>query len=434
MEKVIKGDCLVELANIETGVAQIIICDPPYNIGKDYGNNKCKMSSKEYIKWCKIWINECVRILKDNGTMFIYGFSETLAEISANLPTNLNKKWIVWHYTNKTTPSLNFWQKSHESILVIYKESKVFNRDLVRVPYTDTYLKADGKQRANTIGRFSDGSKSTTYKVNPLGALPRDVIKIPSLAGGGKERVNHPTQKPLELCEVLIKSCKQEEGIVVIPFAGSGSECVVAKKHNLDFIAIELNTEYITLINDRLNQTSVVTSIQEPGFKFFSEYWKNCNSFKNFEKKPTQYEYYLQNDSSLEILEIVKMNSKVFGTICEKIVTEILLMSPRLSSQNDATYTFDNITYKFEIKCARFLKNTQDCIFQHIEPEYDFDYLLLCVVNFTRFDIFYLKKEKVLDLIAKNVIKKQGKQGYICRKKDIISHLVEIKDNLNEIF
>lgn len=60
-----------------------------------------------------------------------------------------------------------------------------------------------------------------------------------------KERVDHPTQKPLALCEKLIRSCKQaaSEGYVLIPFAGSGSECVAAKRLDLPFVGIELNPD-----------------------------------------------------------------------------------------------------------------------------------------------------------------------------------------------
>jgi site-specific DNA-methyltransferase (adenine-specific) len=431
MENIIHGDCLLELKKIESETAQIIICDPPYNIGKNFGNNKYKMNIKEYLEWCDVWIDECVRILKKDGTMFIYGFSETLAEISSNIQIDLNKKWLVWHYTNKTAPSLNFWQKSHESILVVWKEDKVFNKDLVRVPYTGSYLKADGKTRNPTIGRFSDGTKTTKYKVNPLGALPRDVIKIPSLAGGGKERVNHPTQKPLDLCETLINSCKQEYGIVLIPFGGSGSECVIAKKHNLDFTVIEMNMDYINIIKSRLVNT---IKIEKTTSKFDCESWKNTEAYKSFQRKPTQYDYYLENGSSSEILEIVKMNSKVFGTMCEKLLIEILGLSPRTSTQNDATYTFNETVYKFEIKVGRFLSETDDCMWQHIEDDHDFDFIILCLVNFTGFDVYFMTKQKVLDLISKNVIKKQGKQGFICKKNQIFKYLTKIENNIDEIF
>lgn len=258
-QQVICGDTLKVLPTLESESAQIVIADPPYNIGKDFGNASDRQPMNEYLEWCDTWIAECLRILKPNGTMFIYGFSEILALILARVPHNVNRRWIIWHYTNKNVASLQFWQRSHESILVLWKEDKVFHRDEVREPYTDGFLEgAAGKERANTKGRFSNGDKKTVYKAHPNGALPRDVIKIPALAGGAgmKERVDHPTQKPLALCDKLLRSCKQnpEDGYVLVPFAGSGSECVAAKNLGLPFIGIELNEEYVDLINTRLSQ------------------------------------------------------------------------------------------------------------------------------------------------------------------------------------
>ncbi|RIA93318.1 S-adenosyl-L-methionine-dependent methyltransferase [Glomus cerebriforme] len=141
----------------------------------------------------------------------------------------------------------------------------------IREPYTDNYLKLNGKERANTKGRF--GNKTTTYKVNGQGALPRDVITIPTLAGGAgmTERyfvckdcnknlyppsekknhenhslITHPTQKPIQLTEKLIFSrINGNKGRILIPFAGSGSECVVAEMNNIEYLGIEINPEYV---------------------------------------------------------------------------------------------------------------------------------------------------------------------------------------------
>ena len=121
--------------------------------------------------------------------------------------------------------------------------------------------------RKATKGRFSNGKKETVYKAHSGGALPRDVIKISALAGGAgrKERVNHPTQKPLELCEKLIKAARNvaagsagaadggTDTFLVIPFAGSGSECVAANKLKVNFIGYEINPEYVDLCYSRLN-------------------------------------------------------------------------------------------------------------------------------------------------------------------------------------
>ena len=97
------------------------------------------------------------------------------------------------------------------------------------------------------------------------------MIKVPALAGGAgkKERVDHPTQKPIALCDILIKACKRSNGgtLLVVPFAGSGSECVSAKKNNVDFIGFEINPEYIAISNQRLisSDNGVVIDYADPG-------------------------------------------------------------------------------------------------------------------------------------------------------------------------
>lgn len=283
--KIICKDVMNVFSELDKKSAQIIIADPPYNIGKDFGNNSTNMGMKKYLKWCKGWIDESLELLMDNGTMFIYGFSEILAHILTILPEKTNCRWVVWHYTNKNVASLHFWQRSHESILVIWKKDRVFNRDDVREPYTEGFLKnAAGKTRKATKGRFSSGKKETVYNAHQGGALPRDVIKISALAGGAGayERVrycekcevtlhgqewklcdekkhsiiNHDTQKPIALCEKLIKSCLQEDGYLFVPFAGTGSECVAAKKLGVPYIGIEMNPDYVKMINSRLERKS----------------------------------------------------------------------------------------------------------------------------------------------------------------------------------
>jgi site-specific DNA-methyltransferase (adenine-specific) len=260
-----EGDCLKLLPTLPDASAQIVIADPPYNIGKDFGNDSDKMTHDDYLKWCDAWITECLRILKPNGTMFVFGFSEGLAHILTRIPAHIQRRWLIWHYTNKNVASLNFWQRSHESILVLWKQEPVFHRDAVREPYSEQFLNGSaGKERPATKGRFSKGDKKTTYTAHPQGALPRDVLKIPALAGGAgaKERVDHPTQKPLTLCERLLKSCQQADGFVLVPFAGSGSECLAAKRLGLPYIGIELNPVYVKLMKERL--APVATETEEP--------------------------------------------------------------------------------------------------------------------------------------------------------------------------
>jgi site-specific DNA-methyltransferase (adenine-specific) len=278
-------DVLEGLGQIDSNTCNIVIADPPYNIGKNFGNNFDTMDADEYRKWCKQWIDECIRVTKPNGTIFIYGFSEKLAYLFVDI--KINKRWLVWHYTNKNVPTLKFWQRSHESIIACWKDKPLFNRDLIREPYTDTFLQnAAGKTRKNSVGRYSSGKKETIYAAHENGALPRDVIKISTLAGGnggevwakcsdcnvifntfiaknkhdGHKCIQHPTQKPLSLCKKLIKSCMtiQKRGLLLVPFLGSGSECVAARDIGVDYIGFDINSDYIEIAQTRLNSNTVV--------------------------------------------------------------------------------------------------------------------------------------------------------------------------------
>ena len=254
----------------------VIIADPPYNIGKDFGNNKDQMPLTDYVAWSQEWLGLCFDVLADDGLVYVYGFPETLAHVAVCFPVE-EQRWLAWHYTNKAVPALKFWQRSHESILCLWKPGQkrpALEIDQIRVPYTQNYLKCAGRKRAATASRFSGkNSKTTTYRAHANGALPRDVITVPALAGGAgaSERwflchdcgnqvfpsaelklhqshsvLKHPTQKPMELTrQLLLSRINGQEGSVLVPFAGSGSECVVAQSLNLNFLGIEINPQFV---------------------------------------------------------------------------------------------------------------------------------------------------------------------------------------------
>ena len=273
------GDCINVMQTFPDNIFKLVIADPPYNIGKDFGNNKDLMPIDEYVEWSKQWIKECLRILSNEGIMYVYGFSEILARVSVQYPLE-NQRWLIWHYRNRNTPNSKFWQRSHESLLCLWKGKRPsLLIDNIRVPYEKTTLKLSGKTRKNVKGRFNLKGKTTIYNMHENGALPRDVITIPCLAAGkgqveryflcktcdntlyspenlkehkGHVVLQHPTQKPLDLSKKLIKSIMQKDDKVLIPFAGSGSECFAAKMLGYNFIGIEINNEYVYFANEWL--------------------------------------------------------------------------------------------------------------------------------------------------------------------------------------
>jgi len=287
LNKIILGDAIKELRKLPDESCDVIIIDPPYNIGKDFGNNIDKRELGEYVEWSKNWVNESIRIMKPMGTIFIYGFSEILAYLSVEIP--INKRWLIWHYTNKNVASLNFWQRSHEAIICAWKDRPIFNRDEVREPYTEGFLNgAAGKVRKGTLGRFSKEGRETIYNAHEGGALPRDVIKVPALAGGAgmierwflcktcndvfepqelkkhlkHDVIKHPTQKPLELSRKLIKSAMpKKDGVVLVPFVGTGSECAAAKELGQFYIGFEINPDYVRIAEKLINDTKVFSKL-----------------------------------------------------------------------------------------------------------------------------------------------------------------------------
>ena len=285
--KIVAGDVIKTLKHQPLDVKfDVVIADPPYNIGKDFGNNDDNMPIGQYVEWCNEWLAQCFRLLADNGLIYVYGFHEVLARVAVKYPID-EQRWLAWHYTNKAVPSSKFWQRSHEAILCLWKpgtKRPPLQIEQIRVPYTSHFQRCIGKTRKNTNGRYSRGKQKTVYNDNG-GALPRDVLDIPALAGGagraerwfacrdcgggvkspselanhaGHNILKHPTQKPMTLTKRLIRSCiNGSGGSVLIPFAGSGSECVVAKSLGVAYLGIEINPEYAKFGRDWVKKCTV---------------------------------------------------------------------------------------------------------------------------------------------------------------------------------
>ena len=271
--RIVTGDVLATLGKQSADVKfDVVIADPPYNIGKDFGNNHDSMPLDQYVEWCEQWIAQCFRLLVNDGLIYVYGFAEVLAHIAVRYPMD-EQRWLAWHYTNKAVPSSTFWQRAHESILCLWQPGNkrpALQLEQIREPYTPHFKNCIGRERRATNGRYSRHGKTTQYNDNG-GALPRDVIAIPALAGGagraerwfacrdcggavkppselpnhaGHDVLKHPTQKPMALTQRLIQSRIAERGRLLVPFAGSGSECVVANSLGIPFLGIEINPEY----------------------------------------------------------------------------------------------------------------------------------------------------------------------------------------------
>ena len=158
------------------------------------------------------------------------------------------------------------------------------------------------------------------------------------------------------------------------------------------------------------------------GDPLLSTYWKNTAAFTTIQEKETQIKHYKRMNASAEVLQLVELESKPFGSVCEKIISELFGLGPRTSSQNDATLNGK----KIEIKTARYWCGKDDCMWQHLEPDHDYDYALFVLLNFQGWKVWCIKKTNLMDLREKKIVTFQGKQGWWTKKSAILPYLTPI--------
>lgn len=234
------GDSLSLLKLLKEKSIDLIFVDPPYNIGKNFGNNKDHWCSvNEYITWCKSWIDECFRVLKDDGTFYFMTATQFMPFLDLYVQSKYNVlARIVWTYDSSGVQSKKCFGSLYEPILMTNKSSSskyTFNSEdiLIDAP--------TGSKR-----------KLIDYRKNP--PQPYSSKKIPGnvwffnrVRFRMEEYENHPTQKPEELLKRIILASSNIGDIVLDPFSGSFTTSSVAKKLNRKSIGFDINQEYFKI-------------------------------------------------------------------------------------------------------------------------------------------------------------------------------------------
>ncbi len=252
-----QGDTIEWLRTLDTESVDLVFADPPYNINKANWDNF--ESQEDYILWSIKWIKEASRVLKPQGTLFICGFSEILADLKHPASRFFKScRWLIWHYRNKANLG-NDWGRSHESIIHLRKTSSFkLNIDDIRIPYGNHTLKYPSHPQAES-SNFGNGKKRSAWTPNPKGAKPKDVIEIPTTCNGMGEKTPHPTQKPEELIRRIVLSSSNEGDFVIDPFSGSGTTLVVAEQLNRKWAGCDLSEEYNNWAIKRLENVRRMT-------------------------------------------------------------------------------------------------------------------------------------------------------------------------------
>jgi site-specific DNA-methyltransferase (adenine-specific) len=231
------GDCLEVLSTIPAASVDLVVADPPYNIGIDYGEGAKADRRGDYWPWCRQWIWLCDRVLRPHGSLWIISGQEHGAEIdlSIQLQGLTVRNRITWHETFGVYCHRKFGRTSRPIYYAVKDPHHfTFNREAVLVP--------SARQTKYRDRRAAAGGK-----------IMGDVWEIPRVCGTFGERVaGVPTQLPLSLVERIIRVSSNPGDTVLDPFAGSGTTLVAAQSLGREAIGIEKSESYADIARGRL--------------------------------------------------------------------------------------------------------------------------------------------------------------------------------------
>lgn len=227
------GEATAEMSKMPATCVDLIVADPPYNLGKDYGNNRDLKAWHEYETFTRAWLTQAIRLLKPMGSLYVFMGVRFIARLFIMLESEFKLSfngWITWHYTQGMGRKTGFSPR-HEDILYFTKSDQyTFNLDDIRIP-----------------------QKYYRERNNMVGANPGDVWQFSHVHYSNPERQSHPTQKPEALLERIIRASSNAGDLALDPFVGSGTTCKVAQALGRHWIGIDINPEYIAMSQRRLD-------------------------------------------------------------------------------------------------------------------------------------------------------------------------------------
>lgn len=235
LNKIYNGDCLELMPHIATGSIDMILCDLPY------GSTQCKWDI--IIPLEKLW-EQYNRIVKQNGAIVLFGAEPFSSMLRVS---NIKQFKYDWIWDKKKAP--NFRGVKFQP-LIPYEVISVFNSTRYNPQMTKGKLRQKGGYYSEHEQALSSG---TVAKFND-DYYPKAILEFSK--ANNKDARLHPTQKPIDLCEYLIKTYTNEGEIILDNCIGSGTSSIACINTNRKFIGIEKEIKYCNIANERINNHS----------------------------------------------------------------------------------------------------------------------------------------------------------------------------------
>jgi len=237
--RVVQYDCVEAMRSLAGSgcLFDLVIADPPYNIGVDYGDGKAADRRPDYDSWSREWIEAAAAVVAPHGSLWVISGQEHAAVIDLAIQgAGLSmRNRITWEETFGVYCHNKFGRTSRPVFYAVKDPSNfTFNADVVRVP--------SARQE-----RYGD------KRADPRGKIMGDVWRINRVCGTFRERVaGVPTQLPVELVSRIVSCCSRQGDTILDPFAGSGTTILAAMMAGRVGHGIEKSLEYTRIANERL--------------------------------------------------------------------------------------------------------------------------------------------------------------------------------------
>ncbi len=245
--RIYQGDIIQVLEqHVENNSVHLIFLDPPYNIGKAFGQCKDRWSSEEaYLNWCYAWLELCLKKLHPHGSLYLMGATQFMPYFDLYVRKHLHiLSRIVWAYDSAGVQAKKRFGSLYEPILhaVNHKKNYTFNAH-------DIQIEAPTGARRKLID----------YRRNPPveyshTKTPGNVWNFPRVRYRMKEYEKHPSQKPEALLERIVRASSHPGELVLDPFAGTFTTAAVCARLERRSISIEQEDRYVTLGEQRIRE------------------------------------------------------------------------------------------------------------------------------------------------------------------------------------
>lgn len=246
-------DCFNVMSNIPDKSIDMILCDLPYGVT---ARNKWD----SVLDLNELWKNY-KRIIKDTGAIILFGQGMFTAQLMVS-NTNMWRYNLIWEKT-QPTGFLNAKRmplRNHEDICVFYKKAPTYNpqKTLGHTKKTSTAQhKRNSKMSTDYSGyKLQDYESSERYPLSVI-KMPEEMDSVITFAKDTQKEALHPTQKPVALCEYLIRSFSNEGDLILDNCMGSGTTGIACLNTDRKFIGIEKDTEIFDIAKNRLEGNKI---------------------------------------------------------------------------------------------------------------------------------------------------------------------------------